>query len=444
MILNDDAKKLISLIKENGYNAYAVGGCVRDAIMGREAGDIDITSSATPSQLEALLEKNNIRFVETGLQHGTISAILNHIPYEITTFRCDGAYEDNRHPQSVEFVTDLKEDLARRDFTINAIAYNDKEGFVDYFGGREDIKNKIIRCVGDAEKRFDEDALRIMRAIRFASQLGFNIEGKTKTAIFKKKMLLKNIAAERIYVELIKLLMGDYVENVLLEYRDVIAVIIPEIEPCFDFHQNTKWHLYDVYTHIAKAVVLAPKKDYLRLATLLHDIGKPQCCVTDENGTDHFKMHPVEGAEMSRVILRRLKVSNEIYHKVVRLVEHHDDNITTRPSVMKRWLRNLGEELTFDLLDLKIADMASHNLEYAQASIDTFNEIKGLMREIIERNEPYLISHLAINGRDLVDLGYNGKEIADELDNLIRMVSGQPELNKREQLLKQAKKDLEG
>lgn len=442
MILNDDAKKIINILHNNGYNAYAVGGCVRDALMGRRAGDIDIASSATPIQLEKVLKDNDIHFVETGLKHGTVTSIINHIPYEITTFRTDGEYSDNRHPQSVEFVNEIKEDLSRRDFTMNAIAYNDNEGYIDYFNGKSDIENRIIRCVGNPNKRFNEDALRIMRAIRFSSQLGFTIEDKTKKAIFENKLLLKNIAAERIFDELTKLLNGDYVESVLLEYRDVIAVIIPEIEACFDFHQNTKWHSYDVYTHIAKTVAVCPKKDYIRLSALLHDIGKPQCCVTDEKGIDHFKMHPIESVEMSKMILHRLKVSNEMFNKVITLIEYHDDNITVCPAVLKRWLRRLGEELIFDLLDLKIADMMTHNLKYSQKSVDLFKQIKELIKEIIDKNEPYLISHLDINGNDLIELGYSGKQISDELDNLIRIVSGKPELNTNEYLIKQAKKDL--
>lgn len=442
MIFNDESRYLVKLLTDNGYKAYAVGGCVRDAIMGIPPKDIDITSSAKPVELEKLLDDNDVRYVETGLHHGTISAILNHKPYEITTFRMDGVYDDNRHPSEVTFVDDIKEDLARRDFTMNAIAYNEDEGFVDYFGGQEDIKNKLIRCVGDANTRFNEDALRIMRAIRFASIHGFDIEEKTKKAIFDNKMLLNNIAVERIFVELIKLLKGDYAEQVLLEYRDVIAVIIPEFQQCFDFPQNNKWHLYDVYTHSVKAVANAPKDNDLRLAALLHDIGKPYCLTTDSNGVDHFKGHAQEGAEIVRVILRRFKVSNQIYKRVVKLVEHHDDNITKKPSVIKRFFRRLGVDLVYDFIELKIADLKAHNLELTQPEIDTLYEIKEIADGIIARNEPFLVSHLAINGGDLVALGYNGKEIADELDNLTRMVSGQPEINIKEFLLKQAKKDL--
>lgn len=441
MILDNSSKLIINALNDAGYKAYAVGGCVRDAIMGIEAKDVDITTSAKPNELEDVLNKNNIRFVETGVQHGTVSAIINHIPYEITTFRTDGEYSDNRHPNKVEFVTDIKDDLSRRDFTMNAIAFND-DGYIDFYNGIDDINNKIIRSVGDPNKRFNEDALRIMRAIRFASVLGFQIEDDTKKAIFNNKELLKNIAVERVFNELSKLLMGDYVSQILIEYRDVIAVVIPELIPTFDFHQNTKYHLYDVYTHSVYAVENAPKIIELKLAALLHDIGKPNCCVIDSNGTDHFKGHPIEGAEMVKVILRRFKVSNELYNNVVNLITYHDHHITTNKSIIKRWLRCLGKDLYFKLIDLKIADMKAHNLEFSQASIDTLNEIIKISNSIIDNKEPYLISHLDVNGNDLIELGYDGKAIADELDNLIRIVSSNSTFNNKEFLLQQAKRDL--
>lgn len=442
MILDNSSKVIMDALNDAGYKAYAVGGCVRDAIMGVDAKDVDITTSAKPHEVEGVLNKNNIRFVETGIQHGTVSAIINHIPYEITTFRTDGEYKDNRHPDKVEFVTDIRNDLSRRDFTMNAIAFNENDGYVDFYGGIDDINKKIIRSVGDANKRFNEDALRIMRAIRFASVLGFEIEENTKKAIFNNKDLLKNIAVERVFVELSKLLMGDFASQILIEYKDVIAVVIPELMPTFDFHQNTKYHLYDVYTHSVYTVKNAPKTIELRLAALLHDIGKPNCCVVDSNGTDHFKGHPVEGAEMAKVILHRFKVSNDLYNNVIDLITYHDHHITTNKSVIKRWLRCLGNDLYFKLIDLKIADMKAHNLEYSQISIDTLEEIIKISNSIVENKEPYLISHLDINGKDLIGLGYDGKAIADELDNLIRIVSSNPTFNNKESLLQQAKRDL--
>lgn len=442
MTLPTNAKKLIDLLEKNGFSAYAVGGFVRDAILGRPAGDVDITTSATPGQVEKVLSDSGIKFIETGIKHGTVTAVVEREPFEITTFRTDGDYLDSRHPETVQYVTDLKSDLARRDFTVNALAYNDSDGLVDEFGGVDDINAKLIRAVGEPDKRFKEDALRIMRALRFASVLGFEIEECTSKALFDNKELLKNIATERIYTELIKLLSGDYCEKILLDYRDIIAVIIPEMIPCFDFEQNSKWHLYDVYTHIVKSVSLTPKKDYMRLAMLFHDIGKPFTRTTDENGQDHFKGHPIVSEEKAREILERLHASNDVRHKVLTLIKYHDLYITEKPSNIKKWLRTLGEDLTFDYIDFKIADLKSHNLELSQPEIDTLLRIKKQTSDILASGEPYKVSDLKINGNDLIAIGFSGAEIAKELDILVNMVSGSPELNSKEKLLHIAEIDF--
>lgn len=443
MELSKGAKKLISLLGGAGFKAYAVGGCVRDWVLKREVNDIDICTSAKPEEVEKALADNSVRFIETGLKHGTVTALVDGVTYEITTFRTDGEYVDNRRPERVTFVDDVKEDLARRDFTINAMAYNDDEGIIDCFGGMEDINNKTIRAVGNADIRFNEDALRIMRALRFSAVLGFEIEEKTKKAIFDNKKLLLNIASERIYQEFIKLLMGDYCESVLLEYRDVIAVVIPEIKPCFDFPQVSKWHIYDVYTHIVKSTALAPKKDYMRLALYFHDIGKPFCKTTDDNGQDHFKGHPKISADKAYNILKRLRVSNEVLNKTVTLIENHDYFITERPAVIKKWLRKLGEELTLDYIDLKIADLETHNLIYSKSEIENLKQVRKKTQSIIKSGEPYRISDLKINGSDLISIGFKGKEIQNELELLIAQVSGNPNCNVREKLLVFAQRDFE-
>lgn len=444
MKLDENAKELIMLLQNNGHKAYAVGGCVRDALMGIQAKDTDITTSATPEQTEKILYDNGVKFVETGIKHGTVTAVVNHIPYEITTFRVDGEYNDSRHPENVCFVSDIKEDLSRRDFTMNAIAYNDTDGYIDIFEGINDINSRVIKCVGNPDKRFNEDALRILRAIRFASVLGFDIDENTKQAIFNNKELLLNIAGERIFTELKKLLLGDSAEKILLEYRDVIAVIIPQIKDSFDFPQNSKWHIYDVYTHIVKSVAVAPKKDYIRLALLLHDIGKPFVKTTDEKGQDHFKGHPSVSVELSKAALKQFKVSNEIFYKVIMLVKIHDKHITLKPSNIKRWLRELGEDLTLDFIDVKIADMKTHNLDLAGSELEYLEQVKELTKKIIASDEPYRISDLKINGNDLLAIGYKGKQISDELESLINIVSSNPEFNTREKLLNQAKYDLQG
>lgn len=440
MKLTADAKKLIGLLHDAGYQAYAVGGCVRDSVLGTPPGDVDITTSARPEQTEAVLREQGIHYFETGLQHGTITAVLNRENYEITTFRSDGDYLDNRHPSEVAFVSDLRVDLSRRDFTMNALAYNEEEGFVDAFGGLEDIQHKLIRAVGEPHRRFEEDGLRIMRALRFAAVLGFTIEPVTRVALFDCRELLHNIAGERLFTELKKLLCGDRAEQVLTEYREILAVVIPELRPCFDFPQNSRWHIYDVYTHTVKTVAATPKKDYLRFAALLHDIAKPQCRVTDNKG-DHFLFHPQEGAVMAEAILTRFHVSNDFKNKTVRLIEIHDRHITKRPSNIKRWLRLLGEEAVYDFIDLKMADLSTHNLALAGEEIDTLRAVKTLTAEIVASGEPYRISDMPINGNDLKAIGFAGKAIQEELEHLIHIVSGNPNCNQRDKLLKQAKRD---
>ena len=275
MQISDKAKIILNALHRGGYSAYVVGGCVRDYFLGIRNSDTDIATSALPQQTEKILTAQNIKVVETGLKHGTVTAVMDKTPFEITTFRADGEYKDSRHPQHVSFVSDIKEDLKRRDFTVNAMAYNDETGIIDLFGGREDIENKRIRAVGNADTRFKEDALRIMRALRFSSVLGFEIEKETKQAVFENMRLLKNISAERIFSELLKLLCGKNVLPVLSEYRQVIGVIIPQLIPTFDCAQNTPWHTLTVYEHIIHSVNFAPADPVIRLTMLLHDIGKP-------------------------------------------------------------------------------------------------------------------------------------------------------------------------
>ncbi len=439
MNISKNAETIINLLQNKGYEAYAVGGCVRDSLMGRPVNDVDITTSALVNDTERVLNNNNIRFIETGIKHGTITAIIENEQFEITTFRTDGEYLDNRHPESVCFVTDLSEDLARRDFTMNAMAYNSQKGVVDLYGGREDINNKLIRTVGDANRRFNEDALRIMRALRFASVLGFDIEEITKKAIFDNKNLLKNVSVERLFTEFSKLLLGDNVEQILLEYKEVFAVIMPQLKPCFDCQQNTKWHNYDVYTHSVKSVAVAPKSVELRLAMLLHDIGKPQCKTTDSNGQDHFKGHPQISVKIAHEILKNFKASNQIINKVLLLVEHHDDNLSTKPSTIKRWISYVGEDNIIDLMDVKIADMLTHNPVHAQQTVDYFYEIKQKVIEVLEADEPVSVKDLAVDGYDIAQLGYKGQQIGEVLNNLLNIVIDDPTKNNKEYLIKKAK-----
>lgn len=439
MFLSDGAEYLIDIIEKENYEAFAVGGCVRDYLMKRVSSDIDITTNAEPYVLENILKKNNVRYIETGLKHGTVTAVSGGENYEITTYRTDGEYSDNRHPEQVRFVKNLSDDLARRDFTMNAIAYNSEKGIVDLYGGCSDIENKMIRAVGDADRRFNEDALRIMRAVRFSSVLSFDIEENTRNAIFKNKELLKNVSAERIFTELKKLLCGDNVFKVLTEYREIIAVIMPEISAMFDMPQNTKWHIYDVWGHTCKAVESAPKDAALRLTMLFHDIGKPYCRSTDEKGIDHYYGHAKVSEKISSPILKRLKVSNDIYNRVMELVPIHDAHIGTEKKSIKKWLSKIGEERLLDLVKVKRADKLAQNTELVQQELENLEITESMIYEIVEEGEPFCIKDLDINGNDLLSLGLKGKEVGEMLNLLLdEVISGKLE-NKKENLAAYAK-----
>lgn len=447
LIISENALTLIELIENAGFEAFAVGGCVRDLLMNRECHDIDITTSATPIEVENILSKNKIKFIETGLKHGTITAMLNREPYEITTYRTDGEYKDNRHPKKVIFVSDIRDDLSRRDFTINAMAYSPEKGIVDLFSGQEDINNKIIRAVGDSDKRFNEDALRIMRALRFASVLGFELEESTKKAVFNNKELLKKVSVERLFTELSKLLLGDNAFQVLLEYKEVLAVIIPELTPMFDCKQNNPWHLYDVYTHTCKSVVSCPKDLKLRLTMLLHDIGKPAVKTTDENGIDHFKTHQAESAKIASDILKRFKVSNDIYNYVMTLIPIHDIKFPPSRKNVKKWLFKLGYngDLDYylkDLLQVRLADRLAQNPDKTQAEIAEIGYINELIDSIIEENEAFRIRDLAVNGIELMDLGLSGKRIGEALSILLDKVIDEELENEKSILLEYVKKNI--
>lgn len=424
MQISDKAKIILNALMSAGYSAYAVGGCVRDHFLGNINSDTDITTSALPQEVEKILAEKNIKVIETGLKHGTVTAVIDKTPFEITTFRSDGEYKDSRHPQNVEFVSDLELDLKRRDFTVNAMAYNEEQGIVDLFGGMQDLKNKIIRAVGDPDKRFKEDALRIMRALRFSSVLGFKIEENTKKAIFNNMRLLKNISAERIFSELKKLLCGENVLNVLDEYRQVIGVIIPQLTPTFDCAQNTPWHMFTVYEHIIHSVEYAPEDPVIRLTMLLHDIGKPLVKTTDENGRDHFKTHAAAGAEIAAKVLKELKVPNEVFNKITTLIKYHQSVENVNDIKIIRWFNKIGAEYTLSLFDVRIADLKAHNIgkEEVGFEIKKLSSLKNEALELLKNDVPYRVTDLAVNGNDLISFGYSGKEIGDKLSEILELV----------------------
>ena len=442
MTISKNAREIISTLENAGYEAFLVGGCVRDYIMKRTCDDVDITTSATPDEIEKVLINNNIKFIETGLKHGTVTVLFNGDAFEVTTYRTDGDYKDNRHPENVRFVKNLSEDLARRDFTVNAMAYNDIAGLVDLYGGKEDIDNKIIRAVGDPDRRFNEDALRIMRAIRFASVLSFEIENETKQAVFKNKELLKNVSSERIFAELSKLLTGDNVFNVLMEYREIMAVIIPELEPIFNIPQNTKWHIYDVWGHTCKAVEKAPKDLALRITMLLHDIGKAFSKTTDVNGTDHFKGHQKISAVYTENILKRLKVPNEIYDRVMFLVPIHDMHIGTDRKKIKKWLSKAGEQNLRDLIEVKRADKLAQNPQMTQRELINLDITQAVLDEIIAEGEPFTVKDLAVNGNNMLSLGFQGKQIGNALNTLLDKVINDELENKKDDLISYVKREI--
>lgn len=411
----------LNILNENGYQAYVVGGCVRDDIMGIAPHDFDICTDCRPDSLEDIFSR--YRVFKTGISHGTCTVIIDDLPIEITTFRSEADYSDHRRPDGVEFISSHREDMARRDFTMNSISYNPNVGYMDYFGGKEDISNKIIRCVGDPEKRFEEDALRIMRAIRFSSVLGFEIEENTKKALFNKKQLLDYVSAERKSDELNKLLLGKNVFHCLMEYRDILAQIIPELIPCFDMEQKNKHHRYDVYEHIAHAVEHSPADKATRLCMLFHDIGKPPCMVEDKKGFRHFKGHQLKSAEIARNIMNRLRYDNKTKENVIAQIIEHDNRFECNAYEIKKFLSKYGYDFFNRHIIVRRADTLAQSEYQLEDKLDDLSEREELARKIVESGECYSLAQLAVNGRDLIDCGItDGKEIAATLSQLLDAV----------------------
>lgn len=415
------AQRIINALEAAGFEAYVVGGCVRDSILRREPHDWDICTSATPEEVIDSLRGCHI--IETGIKHGTVTVMMEDEPYEVTTFRVDGNYSDNRHPDSVEFVRDIKEDLARRDFTINAMAYNPKTGLIDPFNGRADLERHIIRTVGAAARRFSEDGLRILRALRFASTYGFMIDEETSMTMRTLLFLLDDISAERIRTELSKLLSGENVLNVLLNYADVICRIIPEMCPCVGFDQNNKYHQYTIYGHIAHAVSNYHGDDEaVNVALLLHDIGKPYCYTEDENG-GHFHGHAVPSRNIAEDVLNRLKFDNKTKDAVLELVLYHDTVMEPTAKVVRKWLGKLGVERFTQLMDIRLADIQAHAEGTQESRIERRNALLSLMREVLDQEQCFQLRDLAINGRDVMSLGVpEGERVGALLRHTLNMV----------------------
>ena len=435
--LPDSVINILSRLETGGFSAFVAGGAVRDMLMDKTPHDYDIATNARPEDVKALFG----RTVDTGIKHGTVTVVENKTGYEITTFRRDGEYTDGRHPSSVSFVDDAKEDSARRDFTINAMMYSPKTGILDYFGGQNDIERKIIRCVGEPERRFKEDALRMLRAVRFSAVLSFKIEDNTWKAIKKCAVLIKKVSSERILEEINKILLSqnpDYIRK--LHECGLLRYIMPELERCFGEPQKNKYHIYDVGEHIMQTVKNVPEDMTLRWAALMHDIGKPCCSSTGSNGTIHFYGHHRESCKIAVDLMHRLRMNRDTIHDVAVLVENHDVRVEPSQPAVKRMMSRTGEVLFEKLMLLQTADNKAKNPEHFIEKKKRIDSAYHIYKEVLAERQPYLVSHLAVNGKDLLSLGYrHGREIGDTLKKLVDEVIINPALNNRDYLLKCAK-----
>ena len=423
---------IIEILRRHGFEAYAVGGCVRDLILAKQPDDWDITTSAPPWEIKKIFH----RTVDTGIAHGTVTVLMQDESFEVTTFRLDGNYSDGRHPDAVTFTPLLKEDLKRRDFTINAMAYNEKVGLIDLFGGMRDLQGKVIRCVGDPDARFTEDALRIMRAVRFAAQLGFKIEEQTLAAIADHAENLRQVSAERIRVELTKLLLSDHPMMFRYFYElGLTKVFLPEFDRCMETPQNTPHHIYNVGEHTIRTLEVVPADAVLRLAMLLHDIAKPEARTTDENGRDRFKGHAQTGAAMARDILKRLKYDNHTIDRVTKLVLYHDYRPEPNEAEVRLAIHRIGRELFADYLTVQWADTTAKSTYRQDQKFQRIRDVNDVYLKIIGRGDPLTLKDLAISGHDLTEIGIRGEEVGRLLNDALMMVLKDPVNNEKEFLM---------
>lgn len=433
--------EVINRLTGAGFEAYLVGGCVRDMLMGDVPKDWDVTTAALTEEVIACFGAENV--LETGIQHGTVT-VKGEPMVEVTTFRTDGAYSDNRRPDSVSFVRSLEEDLKRRDFTINAMAMDVSGEVIDLFGGREDIAHKTLRAVGEADRRFNEDALRILRALRFSSWLGFRPEEKTAESMHNNRQLLTKISAERVFSELKGILCGEYVKGVLMEFSDILSVIIPEISQSVGFPQKTKYHRFDVWEHTAHAVEAVSADPRLRMAMLLHDAGKPAHFTAEKDGTAHFYGHAKTSVKIASETLKKLKAPTKFTHDVLLLVKHHDDSLPQSDAAARRFLAKFGSERAQMLIEVHRADALAQALWLQEKRHAKISVAEKLVADAIAQSVAISLKDLAISGSDLIALGINeGEEIGKILAKLLERVIDNPEINTREALtalaLEQAK-----
>ena len=430
---------IIDKLTKQGYEAYIVGGCVRDSVLERKPDDWDITTSARPCEIKKVFA----RTVDTGIAHGTVTVLIGGAAIEVTTYRIDGEYKDNRHPNSVEFTTNLEQDLQRRDFTINAMAYNDAEGLLDPFGGLSDLEAKVIRCVGEPKLRFGEDALRILRAVRFGAQLGFSIDEPTKVAISELAPTLRNISAERIQVEIVKLLTSSRPGIWHMAYDlGITKVIMPEFDTMMATKQNTPYHMYNVGEHTIKVMENVRADRVLRLAALLHDVGKPKMKTTDEKGVDHFKRHSEAGEIIARDILQRLKFDNDTMHKVLRLIRWHDYRPQADEKSVRRAINKIGDDIFLDFVDLQYADTMGKSEADRESKLALNAALSETYQRIKEEGQCISLKDLAISGKDLINLGIqSGPQIGSILQKALDEVLDDPSKNDKEYLISQIEKN---
>lgn len=427
-------ESILHKLHEAGYEAYVVGGCVRDTLLGEKPHDWDITTSATPDEIQSVF--CHYQQILTGVKHGTVMILSHGEMIEITTYRIDGDYSDGRRPDNVSFTTNIVDDLARRDFTMNACASTDTQ-LVDPFGGQDDLTNHLIRCVGNPEQRFTEDALRILRGIRFASVLNFEVEEETKNAMFKCMNLLKNVSQERITVEFCKTLLGTNVKNTLLEFYEIFAYILPEIKNMYKFDQHNRHHIYNVYEHSLTAVESIESDLDLRATMFFHDIAKPQCFSMDKNKEGHFYGHPECSAKITNKILQRMRFSNTDIHTITELIKYHDTKIEANAKSIKILLRKIGEMQFRRLMKVKKADIMAQNPDYTTENLNVLSNIEVILNDIICHNMCYSLNHLAVNGDDLIQQGIpKGRTIGTILNKLLDMVICEEVENNKAALLK--------
>lgn len=432
LYIPEKAKIVFELLEKGGYECFLVGGCVRDMLMEKEIHDIDITTNATPDEIKAVFA--DFHTLDIGIKHGTVTVINGGEPIEITTYRKESTYTDCRHPDSVSFSKSINDDLSRRDFTSNAIAYSEARGIVDPFGGISDIKNKLLRCVGNPIERFTEDSLRILRGLRFASVLGFSIDKATEEAMCACRELISIVSHERVFTEISKLICGKNAGIIISRYSDILAVPLPEIKDMKGFEQHNFHHIYDVLCHTARVVdAISPAVD-LRLAALFHDCGKPDCFSIDENGVGHFYSHASISARKADEALTRLRCDNATREKVVKLVKIHDTPIEPDSKTVKKKLQKYGEEIFFDLIKLQRADNMGLSSEFLYRQ-EIYSRLEEIAHQVIEENQCFSLKDLAVKGNDMIALGLKGKDIGTALDELLKAVIEERCDNDRESLL---------